>query len=524
MSIAKLKNSKLYSDYMDEITKEKLYLGLLGHGLFADKLPPVFTSLPFYQFCVVNHKHRFCGSPQDYIRYDSVRNTNVPRALSIPTPFAYLKLCKCLSEHWIKIQKHLNKKTKNQTYKHSQIHIQKLKDSDVLFRMSLNYANRDPELEMKLNTLPILKRFCVRADISSCFPSVYSHSLVWALIGKTRAKKELANKKKYINNYYNQIDKCSMNIKNGETNGLLIGPHSSNLLSEIILCCIDQKLVSKHYAFSRYIDDYCCYTETEEKAEKFILDLALELKKFELALNTKKTKIFKLPLPQEDDWISALNAFFIGSEKAKNGKTIFKFKRLVPFLDLAIKLSTETGNCAVFTYAIKIISNYYLGKKSLNYYISFLHHLVCLYPYLVHWMEEYVFQPFNVSTTEISSIAHDLYDVGVKKHIYEACSFALYWSIRYDFEFDRNYAKNAVNSEDCIFMVMAYLIAKRYNVKLNNKVLRDKAIKLSENPNDFERHWLFVYECLSKDQLHGDYAYLKDNHISFIKKEFAPGL
>lgn len=45
-------------------------------------------------------------------------------------------------------------------------------------------------------------------------------------------------------------------MHHGETHGILIGPHSSNILSEIILTVVDRKLYEKHYRYVRAIDDY----------------------------------------------------------------------------------------------------------------------------------------------------------------------------------------------------------------------------------------------------------------------------
>ena len=39
---------KSYSDFMHEISADDLYRGLLAHGLFAEKLPPIFTSESFF--------------------------------------------------------------------------------------------------------------------------------------------------------------------------------------------------------------------------------------------------------------------------------------------------------------------------------------------------------------------------------------------------------------------------------------------------------------------------------------------
>lgn len=36
--------SKKYADYMDEISADDLYKGLLSYGLFSEKLPLIFES------------------------------------------------------------------------------------------------------------------------------------------------------------------------------------------------------------------------------------------------------------------------------------------------------------------------------------------------------------------------------------------------------------------------------------------------------------------------------------------------
>lgn len=72
--------SKLYFDFVNEITKEQLYEGLLAHGLFSDKLPPFLSSKGFYGYCK-NLGQPFQDKEQQYIYYESMRNINFPRPL-----------------------------------------------------------------------------------------------------------------------------------------------------------------------------------------------------------------------------------------------------------------------------------------------------------------------------------------------------------------------------------------------------------------------------------------------------------
>ena len=81
-----------------------------------------------------------------------------------------------------------------------------------------------------------------------------------------------------------------MELKKGETHGFLIGPHTSNLLSEIILTAVDNKLVAAGWKYIRHIDDYTCHVLSYEKAQEFLIDLRSCLREYDLSLNHKKSK------------------------------------------------------------------------------------------------------------------------------------------------------------------------------------------------------------------------------------------
>ena len=71
---------KQYSDFTDEISQSEIYEGLLGHGLFSEKLPPVFSSEGFFHYCLTQSPV-FPDKPRPHVFYESMRNTNVPRQL-----------------------------------------------------------------------------------------------------------------------------------------------------------------------------------------------------------------------------------------------------------------------------------------------------------------------------------------------------------------------------------------------------------------------------------------------------------
>lgn len=509
--IEKVEIKNKYSELTSQITSEEILEGFIGFGLFAEKLPNFLSSESFLTWYMSNSKPVFESRGKDYVRYENMRNINIPRLLAVPNPFAYSNLCNTIAENWDTIKRQLSKNVENQNFKISRIHIRKLKDKKCLFEM--NYKNLEKDGNPELNIM-IGKHFCVEADIANCFPSIYSHSIPWALIGKEKAKE---NKDKN-SEWYNKLDKAIRNTKNEETNGLLIGPHASNLISELILTKVDKVLYDKGYQYIRNVDDYKCYVLNYEKAESFLLDLSTELKNYELHLNNKKTKITQLPLASVNIWVNRLNSFDFGNKLTEDKKVVLELKRLRALLDLAIELMVSENNSAIINYTFKIIANKHLGSQAYKYYVNYVHHLLLLYPYLTNIIEENVFVPFKVEPSKIKEISEDLYNVGIEKRFYEACSYSIFWALKYNFKIDKTILNDSIKSNDCIFLLSGYIYATKYKDKYSIRDFQLKAKELAKT--DFDRYWIFLYEVLTQPELSGDFKRIKKDKISFIKTEF----
>jgi len=500
---------RTYNSYTDEISPEELYEGLVGYGIFAEKIPNFLSSKMFLDYTktlVFPLKLR----PKDYIRFSSMRNINVPRSMAIPEPFAFANQCHALSENWANIQEHFREKTRNDRYKISRIHLRKLFNKPPLFEM--NYKNFEKDGAPEQDIL-IKSKYIAEADISNCFPSIYSHAISWALVGKQTAKKYKTDQSQW----YNQLDHHIMNVKYGETSGLLIGPHSSNLIAEIILVSIDNELVKKGFKYIRNIDDYQCYAETHEQAEKFLVSLSDELAKFELSLNHKKSKICPLPKANVRNWVTKLNHFYFTNTYNIGEKLGLRVKELKGFLDFATEIMLENNNdAAVLNYAIKTLSDKYLGVNAKDYFFKQIHHLVLLYPYLTSILEEKVFKPHSTPKWVIKNIAKDLFHLGINKRLFDACSYAVFWALKYDFELEIDNLKNlAIDSNDCIFLLISYQYHKATQKKGYLKEYRDHAVNLKKL--DFDRYWLYVYEVLSWSDLTDNYKLMKKQGVTFLK-------
>lgn len=507
---------KSYAECISEISADYLFEGFLAHGLFADKIPEFLTSEEFCSYYLSNIDTFQKNRSHDFIRYESIRHTNVPRQLGVPNPFSYAELCLHLKQNWSYLKKYFDAKTNNNEYKISRIHIRKLKETNSIFKM--NYENFSDDGEPS-NDLCIKSNYTAHADISNCFPSVYSHSIPWALVTKKIAKQHRSAQclKKH---WFNILDFKSRNLKNGETNGLLIGPHTSNFLSEIVLVKIDSKL-SKKYRYIRHIDDYTCYVDDYKTAENFLADLSIELRKYDLKLNDKKSKIKKLPFSISENWIRRLKSFYFPDSKVMPSfKYLLPYKFLRSYLDLAVHLmSEENDNSAILNYAIKVISKKELGEHAKQYYIKRIHHLVLVYPYLARQLEEYVFDAFSYNKIEIEGIVLDLFNKGLENKLFEPLSYSLYFAIKYniDLKLTCNLPKVSTEMNDCILLLLSYLYDKKNNNPVDHYIL--EAEKLNEL--DFDRFWLFVYEVLPASKIsNSNFKNIKRNNISFVKNSF----
>lgn len=516
--VEKLKMKKYYQYYLD-ISEDALFEGLLGYGMFSDRLPPIFSSADFFEKSSKIEQYLQSDKKcHDYLSFNVLRNTGDYRTINIPNPIAYYHLCCFLRENWNKIQNYFKATTNDQDSNISQIHLQYRKNKKSLFEMKSYESKYELATE---DSLIVGKKYCVTADISSCFPSIYTHAIPWALIGKNKAKKERSN-----GYWYNGLDKWCRNVTNGETHGILIGPHYSNLISEIVLTKIDQKIMSDKWQFVRYIDDFHCYTKNENDANAFLIQLYKALQEFGLTLNRKKISITRLPQINKDAWISVLN-----SDEIVENKKITSCRKLKAFFDKTLKLLTENDdNIAILNYAIKIISSKKMGSKVEKYFIEYVFHLIFIYPYLITILNKCVLKKYEISQIKLEKYISLLYSEGREQGNIEEQCYAIYYAIIYNLHIiplenlvksvQVEMSKELDEDNNGILNLLIWCYFK--NKKQNDVVetIEDYAATLvNERGGNIDDNWLFLYEILPKNKLKQPYRTMKDESISFLSPE-----
>lgn len=143
----------------------------------------------------------------------------------------------------------------------------------------------------------------LKFDVSKCFDSIYTHSLVWAILGKSIVKDKLEDSK---SSFAGIFDKFMQSVNYGETNGILIGPEFSRIFAELIFQKIDQTVehtltnqkifLGKDYECYRYVDDFFLFYNDDDIKERIITEFRLELREYKMRLSDSKTQLYEKPI------------------------------------------------------------------------------------------------------------------------------------------------------------------------------------------------------------------------------------
>lgn len=264
------------------------------------------------------------------------------------------------------------------------------------------------------------------------------------------------------------------------------------------------------------IDDYTCYVETYEEAQRFLTDLGAALRRYDLSLNHKKTTITELPLASTEQWTRKLNALPL---ETSYGRTDFILARA--YLDCAIEIMHNNGdNAAILNYAIKTLLGKDLTKNAKEYVTQTVLSYAVLYPYLVSILDKYVFSTCCKECPTHSCIARyavHAYKNGLATRNFEQSAYALFFAIKYSFELPDVDIQKIIDTKDCILLTLAYLYVVQYDKNEGIVLLKNYAVAIKDDVETFEEYWIFLYEVLERDDLDKDWKRLKKANVTFIK-------
>ena len=158
---------------------------LFAKGYFPKEIPPPFNTKAFAE--LIRTKGSAAPSPtrrqtpwkSSLMMFSLARPGMLRRRLAIPHPREYYALVKCISDNFTTLDEHI----RTSPYSIS-TPCRLTKGTRALAPQKRNNAVIDQRLSIRKRS-----RYLVRADISHFYPSVYTHTIPWALHTKDTAKK-----------------------------------------------------------------------------------------------------------------------------------------------------------------------------------------------------------------------------------------------------------------------------------------------------------------------------------------------
>jgi hypothetical protein len=208
----------------------------------------------------------------------------------------------------------------------------------------------------------------VQTDISRFYPSIYTHSISWALYGKEKVKSNIG---KFRGSLGDRLDQLVRVANRNQTIGIPIGPETSRLLAECISASVDgyiskeSKLISVEKA-DRLQDDWFIGAQTLPDSERILSKLVHAYREYNFEINGSKTSIDHISSSQQQAWKGELFAFLNATRGRLYGKT------LNDFFDIVVRLQAENPNDSVIPYVLAIIQNRRFRHKDIVHVESFL--------------------------------------------------------------------------------------------------------------------------------------------------------
>lgn len=387
--------------------------------------------------------------------------------------------------------------------------------------------------------LSIGKRYSLKYDIEKFYDSIYTHYLPAGLVGFSEALNMYrGNKEKSEEyNYMFKIDCDMRNLCNAETKGILTGPYTSRIFSELLQSEIDKEIFNSinNNSMRRFVDDTEIYSYTKEEQERNLENIKKILQKYKLAMKMEKTKIIKFPFIDFSTLRDLINIRFIKNKK-KIGWYFACQDDLFEVLNKADKM-TQAGNKGTFKYILKVLNgkNFEYGinenyeEKDASFF--YLLNYITIYP---QYSKE-ILDLLNVNIQYIDN-SQEILNQTLKKFIKNgldlACLFLIQLMLKNKIDIEEEIMDEYLNSENNNEILRAtiinYLCEKNIDKKYDKKLLNEvEKLKIDKKINFSTENWLAKYilyyynffedkDCVEINNFLDNFKQYKNNNIKFI--------
>jgi hypothetical protein len=245
-------------------------------------------------------------------------------------------------------------------------------------------------------------RYIVKTDVSRFFPSIYTHSIPWAVHGKAQAKQDRSRKS--AQTHANKLDYLVRQSQDQQTVGIPVGPDTSRIICELIAGAIDAEFrtqVGPDVVGARLVDDVYIGASSYEEAEKYLSAYRDAIRQFELDINENKTRIFEAKRDLEPFWPVSIRREiegFAGSPASRANRS-----DLSAYLDEIIRSANADNDEGIIKYAIRKMDDRKLWGAYWEVLEPFLIRAAISFPHCLDYIARVVVwrhRRFSINTTK----------------------------------------------------------------------------------------------------------------------------
>lgn len=444
------------------------------------------------------------------------------RFLQMPNPKHFSLLSEKINSRWSDYESIYNLSDYSQSYP--------VPESSTDKRSVSTFSKNVSEFRNSLLRTSIDKMIEIKIDISKFYPTIYTHSVTWAFLGKDKAK-----------HYFNQKDNLDALISGGDIDaalykyadsvdiairacqerqsiGIPIGPDTSHIIAELIACRIDKilkdTLSSIDLRACRYFDDYYIYVSSKDEADKVLKRLQIILSEFQLEINESKIKIREFPFPYEDVFTASLHTFDF--KKTNQSNSIKHYFSLI--WDFAEKNKTKTDWLFKYTLSRFEYSSTIIEKKSWKLFEDLLIKTALIEPAILDKLTR-IFLSYKGYIDADSKIKlKKLISAIIKDHCPVRHNFEISWSLwiakTFDLEIEEQLANDIIKTRDNISILILLDMMNNSTLIQGSPNVAELEAELKDNIL-FTENWLWAYEGIKKGWLNPAEINLLENNLFF---------
>lgn len=303
--------------------------------------------------------------------FDGATFRGVLRTFGVVNPVNYFMLASFLAENW----RHISAIYRKSSCSGSRPKFPKAAaDGRAIEAASLTTKRKSQQ--HLASSYPII----LSLDINRFYGSIYTHSIPWAVLGKSEAKR-LYRLNKLKDHWSDDLDKLVRNCNQRQTVGIPIGPDTSRIISELLLSRIDAELCATGTGIAanqvyHNIDDFQIGVNDVGAAENAQSHFVRTISRYEFRLND-----FKTSLDHGIDFVPSNFQRHFDILQHKQGRNFVEH-----FFELLYALIPETPQANVLGYALKRFALPLAKSSEQNLVREYLQRLIFAAPHQARWI------------------------------------------------------------------------------------------------------------------------------------------